>query len=108
RSLAADANTYCCGIAAKDIEERERRGVDCAGRVTGRHPRDRSRQNRREQQSVAFECAHPFEIKLHGLLRSLVARLIQSGFSALPRPCSRWSLVTASTLRQLSTSRRAP
>ena len=66
RSPAADANTYCRGIAAKDIEERERRGVDCAGGVTGRHPRDRSRQNGREQQSVAFERAHPFEIKLHG------------------------------------------
>ena len=81
RSLAADANTYCRGIAAKHIEERERRGVDCAGSVTGRHPCDRSRQNRREQQSVAFERAHPFKIKLHGLLRSLVARLIRSALA---------------------------
>jgi hypothetical protein len=47
RSLAADTNTYCRGIAAKDIEERERPGVDCVGSVTGRHPRDRSRQDRR-------------------------------------------------------------
>src|SRR5215831_15331430 len=87
RSLAADANADCRGVAAKDIEERKRRGVDCAGGVAGRHPCDRSWQNRREQQSVAFERTHRFEIKLHGLLRSLVARPIRFAVAVVVGQC---------------------
>ena len=74
RSLAADTDANGRGVAAKDVEERKRRGVDGAAWVPGRDPRNGPWQHGCQQQFVSLHRRHLFEVELHAGIPALVDR----------------------------------